>query len=360
LVANPAGSLAAVAPTRRPSAASRIGCGKPLTLRAGSVYLDSLDRALSKFSFDNDHLTEDTITNPTNVGVPMALFEGSNAPDQFPGTPEHDVANGHGGNDTLNGGPGNDLLSGQGDNDVLNGESGNDTLDGGLGDDAVNGGDGMDTLTGGSGNDTVDGGNGNDTLDGNVGNDRLLSLGLSADSIDGGDGIDLLVLDRSASSAALQFDLRQPDTLQGLGDGTQIIHIEQLTFTGGSGNDRITGGALADVLVGNGGADFLADGRLEGGAGNDTLDGGTAFGGTGNDLLYANGGATVVGGSGGDTYYFRGFVSGNETITEEAGGGDDWVVLAGSLGIEESYKLPWRMRRFSVFGPLPSNFSATN
>ena len=64
---------------------------------------------------------------------------------------------------------------------------------------------------------------------------------------------------------------------------------------GGSGNDKITGNDLANMLVGNAGND-----TFQGGAGNDKI-----VGGAGNDVL--NGGAgndTLTGGDGFDTYVF--------------------------------------------------------
>src|SRR5262245_33401972 len=73
---------------------------------------------------------------------------------------------------------------------------------------------------------------------------------------------------------------------------------------GGSGNDTITGNAVANVLTGNGGSDTL-DGRV----GDDTLNGGT-----GND--------TMVGGTGNDTYYVDSL---SDVITENSGEGTDTI-----------------------------------
>jgi hypothetical protein len=83
------------------------------------------------------------------------------------------------------------------------------------------------------------------------------------------------------------------------------------TVLGGSGNDELNGGGLADSLVGNGGNDLLNGGTdndtLEGGAGRDTLNGDEGNdvldGGAGNFDDTINGGIdndTITGGGDGD------------------------------------------------------------
>ncbi|MGB3929412.1 MAG: calcium-binding protein, partial [Sphingobium sp.] len=72
-----------------------------------------------------------------------------------------------------------------------------------------------------------------------------------------------------------------------------------ITVNGGAGDDRITGGAMADTLNGGGGADVLT-----GGAGNDIINGGLGAdvmrGGAGDDVFTVdNSGDNVVEGSGG-------------------------------------------------------------
>lgn len=99
------------------------------------------------------------------------------------------------------------------------------------------------------------------------------------------------VLQRSATALALTINLALPD--QTLADGTRLVGIDRLFFTGGSGADAATGGAFADVLVGGAGADTLRGGggedRLVGAAGDDTLQGGA-----GNDGLEGVGGADTA------------------------------------------------------------------
>ncbi len=98
-------------------------------------------------------------------------------------------------------------------------------------------------------------------------------------------------------------------SLQMLADGTTIVNIERIEFTGGDGADIVTGGALADrfgfsfttnagndVFNGAGGNDIMF-----GGLGNDTLNGGddsdTLTGGAGKD--------SQTGGLGNDTFDFN-------------------------------------------------------
>ena len=127
--------------------------------------------------------------------------------------------------------------------------------------------DGADSLNGGSGNDTIMGGPGNDTMDG---------------------GIDFDVADYSYLTSGISLNMAsfsgtayQAVTIAA-GDIDQVRNFEGLI--GGSGNDTLTGDAIANYLGGGAGNDsiFGGDGNdtLVGGLGNDTLDGGL-----GNDTL---------------------------------------------------------------------------
>jgi Ca2+-binding RTX toxin-like protein len=227
---------------------------------------------------------------------------------------------GYDGTDTIYGGAGNDTIDGGADSDYLMGGTlfltpnetgtGDDTINGGAGDDLIYGQDGNDTLSGDDGKDAVYGGAGVNTLAGGAGNDTLYSAS-AGDVLDGGstgetvNNGDIAALDRSTTSAALTLSL---DAGAGgatitLADGTQLSNIERLEFTGGSGDDTVSGltsGQYADVLQGGGGVD-----RLQGGGGADQI-----YGGAGNDI--ADGGAD------GDQLY-----GGNTTSQTETGTGDD-------------------------------------
>lgn len=148
---------------------------------------------------------------------------------------------------------------------------------------------GNDTLNGASGNDTLIGGDGNDLLTGGAGNDRL----------DGGTGSDTVVY---AGTAAALVNLGFVGA-QNSGQGTDtFIGIENAQT--GSGNDRVTGSALANRLSTGAGNDTLL-----GGAGNDTLNSNlgtdSLYGGDGNDVLAAGlGNDRIDGGAGSDTAIF--------------------------------------------------------
>jgi len=143
---------------------------------------------------------------------------------------------------------------------------------------------------------------------------------------DGG-GID--TLDGSAEVNWLTINLAPGSWVHSGGKASSILAPGQVfigygTFIenaiGGSGNDRLTGNARANVLTGNGGHDVLYGGKgndvLRGGAGDDTL-----FGQAGSD--------TLAGGAGSDVYY----IDALDSVTELGGGGLDRVYGAFSLDL---------------------------
>src|SRR4051812_37661487 len=142
------------------------------------------------------------------------------------------------------------LIRGTRGKDVLIGSNEDERVEGWLGDDTLSGGGGSDHLFGGEGNDFLEGGLGADQLYGDEGSDVL-----SADAddlvVDGGAGVDRAVLNFSRTSSAITYQVGV-DTSIG---STVIRSIEQATFTAGSGNDRLTGGGLADTLNGGSGDD---------------------------------------------------------------------------------------------------------
>lgn len=189
---------------------------------------------------------------------------------------------------------GDDDIVGDDKSENFDGLGGDDHLDGAGGDDVMEGGAGSDILLGGSGDDFMDGGDGSDSVDGGLGDDTLQYSG--DDDLNGGDGQDTLMLNLSASAAAVMLDLSDSTVQQALADGTTIVNVEKLLFTGGAGNDQITGGQFADSLAGGDGDDILAGGgggdSLDGGAGSDTA----VFSGAKADYLVTlgAGGALVV------------------------------------------------------------------
>lgn len=193
------------------------------------------------------------------------------------------------GNDTITGGDLMDTLLGNAGNDVLNGGGANDRLVGSTGNDVLDGGDGADELTGDSGGDILRGGAGDDILV-----QGYITLIDGPDHYDGGTGTDRIYL-QPFSAVDETISLADPSVVQTLSNGSTFVNIEQIDIVSGLGNDRITGGALADGLNGGNGNDVLdgglgADG-LNGGAGDDTL-----ISGIGNTVE-----AGMIGGDGIDT-----------------------------------------------------------
>ncbi|MBX7247472.1 MAG: choice-of-anchor L domain-containing protein [Caulobacteraceae bacterium] len=165
---------------------------------------------------------------------------------------------------------GNDDKTGGDASDSINGLGGDDHLSGGGGNDIIQGGTGADILDGGTGNDSLDGGDGADSISAGAGDDLIKFSGM--DAIDGGDGQDEVIFDLSASQDGETLDFSNPSAVQTLVDGSTVVNVETIVFTGGLGADVITGGANADLIAGGGGDDVLA-----GGGGGDTLDGGDGF-----------------------------------------------------------------------------------
>lgn len=164
-------------------------------------------------------------------------------------------------------------------------------------DDGIGGLDGNDTIAGRAGNDTLHGGNGDDQIRLDAGNDV----------INGGTGADWIVFSGGAKSIDLALTGPQ-STGSGLDTITGIEHI-----TAGTGNDTLSGSAVANALSGGDGND-----RLFGQGGNDTLTGGRGL-------------DRMDGGAGADTFVFRSAsespLRGGEVIT--GFGADDVLDLSG-------------------------------
>ncbi|WP_225771777.1 calcium-binding protein [Inquilinus sp. Marseille-Q2685] len=292
----------------------------------------------------------------------MGTYYGTNFNDVIYGSVDGDVMYGYDGNDSLFGFEGNDVLYGYAGNDYLYGYAGNDYLYGHAGDDYLwggadndflQGGDGADILSGGTGIDTVDyngaagvyvnlatgygyygeaagdrlydienvqgtggygdtligsavanvlsGYGGNDYLYGNDGNDTLYGMGDNdflqggngADWLDGGAGIDTADYN---GAAGVYVNLATGYGYYGEAAGDRLFNVENVQGTGGYG-DTLIGSAVANVLSGYGGNDYLY-----GNDGNDTL-----YGMGDNDFLQGGNGADWLdGGAGIDTADYNG------------------------------------------------------
>src|SRR6266545_2500824 len=252
----------------------------------------------------------------TFTGIEWAV--GSQFGDTIVGSNGSNVINGAGGNDRIDGGPGGDLLSGDGGDDAVVGGAGAGT--GVLEQDYV-------VYTNAPGPVTVDfsagrtTGWGNDTVTGIEGvfgsrfNDVL--VGSDADNLLWGrDGNDEL-RGQAGENFALYSKPVDANLAQGraVGEGTDRL-IGIVGLVGSSGNDKLTGDAKRNVLVGGGGGSDVLDGAggpdvlvsggpstLLGGPGADRLDGGGANdqldGGIGDDLLSGGGGDDAIDGGAG-------------------------------------------------------------
>ncbi|WP_204297793.1 calcium-binding protein [Actinoplanes campanulatus] len=201
------------------------------------------------------------------------------------------------------GGSGNDRLTGSVSDDKLYGNTGADRLYGLGGDDLLDGYDGKDVIFGGAGDDFIDGGKGNDREYGGAGND-LHGQGkdtksADADLVDGGAGVDEVSYFHRRKAVTADSDSGKRDDGR-KGEGDTLTGFEN--FTGGWGDDRLTGGDGPnflqgqngdDVLIGGGGNDWFRDTY----GGNDKL-----YGGAGNDRFDTGAGADLMlGGAGSDT-----------------------------------------------------------
>ncbi|WP_180940855.1 calcium-binding protein [Sinorhizobium mexicanum] len=297
------------------------------------------------------------------------------------------------GADNLTGTPLADVLLAYAGNDTLRGGTGKDTLDGGAGLDTADYGDktgavavtlagaanasvriagvvedtirNIENVTGGTGADVLIGDGlanrligaaGNDSLSGAAGNDTLRG-GAGKDTLDGGAGLD--TADYGDKTGAVAVTLAGAANasvrIAGVVEDT-IRNIENVT--GGAGADVLIGDGLANRLIGAAGNDSLSgaagNDTLRGGAGKDTLDGGAgvdtadysdktaavsvAMAGATNAAVSVAGVAedtvrsieNITGGAGADVLTGDGFANrlaggvGNDTL--RGGGGNDTLV----------------------------------
>jgi Ca2+-binding RTX toxin-like protein len=237
-----------------------------------------------------------------NVMLDVESLTGSQGPDTLTGSAASNFLDGGSGSDTLNGGAGQDTLFGgfaDAGVDTLNGDAGNDNLSGGSGADQLNGDDGDDTLDGGPHNDTEKGGRGQD---------QFVQTGSAingADVMQGGDGQDNASYFARTGNLTITLDNNANDGLAGENDNVKA-DIERAF--GGTGNDSITGSALANQLSGSGGNDTIkgleGPDFLAGGDGDDTITGG-------------EGGDSLVGDAGADNFHAQ------DNGTDSIFGGND-------------------------------------
>ena len=255
-------------------------------------------------------------------------------------------------------------------NDTVVGNYVDNTLDGGAGDDLLYGNGGNDTLIGGAGNDTLFGGAGANIMTGGVGNDGYYvedSRDVVVETLGGGTDYVRASVDYTLGQYVENLNLAGDGNLNGTGNNFDNY------VTGTIGNNRLDGGAGADVLIGYAGddtfvIDTLNDQIIEQAAsGQDTVIASITYtlgqnlenltltgtvkingtgnalnniitgndvrnvltGGDGNDSLSGGKGIdTMIGGAGNDTYYVDNVA---EIVTELHGGGNDTVYSASTF-----------------------------
>ncbi|WP_246881469.1 putative Ig domain-containing protein [Acidovorax sp. JG5] len=286
------------------------------------------------------------------------------------------------GNDEANeliGNNGANQILGMAGNDVLRGEGGDDVIDGGAGNDSLDGGSGIDTLSGGLGDDTFyvdraedivieNAGEGIDTiraatnytLSGNVenlileaeggyinGTGNALANTLTGNDydnrLDGGAGADVLIgkagndtyVVDTLSDQIVEVDGEGFDTVETALTYTLASTLEGLRLTG-TGNVDGYGNDASNSLSGNDG-----NNRLYGGAGNDWLQGGA-----GNDVLDGGTGADgMSGGMGNDTFYTD---SQGDSIDESVDEGIDTEIRS----FETAYLLASGVENLTLTGTI--------
>ncbi|XVU25214.1 calcium-binding protein [Actinoplanes sp. CA-054009] len=180
------------------------------------------------------------------IGTSVEAIVGGSGNDRLIGTPRADW---------LAGGPGNDVIAGSGGNDILYGSGGRDYINGAAGDDQL------------------------------YGDEPNAGTGVHADTLLGGPGRDTVNYDGYAKPLFIDLDGAAGDDGQAGERDTVGADVENVY--GGSGNDRITGNAAANLIDAGGGNNVV-----RGGGGNDNLtavDGLNYFyGDAGNDRINTN------------------------------------------------------------------------
>ena len=193
------------------------------------------------------------------TGASDVIF-GTNAADFIVGDSGNNVIRGLGGDDFGFAGAGDDMIAGDGDNDLVTGGDGNDSVLGGLGNDTAFGDAGNDRVYGGGGSDLLAGGRGDDEIIGGDGGDII--------RFERGDGRDV-VFDALVNNWELVWQAGTYVNGYTLNTSTGVVTKNgEVVFNGEQwigtydyvdSNQTFSRhlGAVAGVLAGNSGTDFL-------------------------------------------------------------------------------------------------------
>jgi len=241
----------------------------------------------------------------------------------------------------------NDSITGDAGVNNLWGRAGDDLIYGGDSGDLLGGNDGDDTLFGGNGNDSLYGGAGADAMYGEAGDDTLFVFSGSQnepfspgdDMIDGGDGVDTLSFNPTVigDQQGFAYAITANVTVNLSITGPQNTGVGIFTITN---VENVVGGQGNDLLIGNGGGNFLwgGDGNdyLIGLDGNDNL-----YGGYADDILRGDAGVDFFnGGDGKDRVSFYNFFATQgvvadlrtQTISNDGFGNSETMVSIEGLG----------------------------
>ncbi len=289
-----------------------------IVVPAGKMPLPANFDAFSLTQIDTNHIIvewNDRMTSSQDqfciINLQFSQIQtGTVARDTLIGTRLDDTISGGLRDDSISGNFGNDSLMGDAGNDILQGDDGSDLLFGGNGNDVLRGDAGNDTLFGGSGNDQMSGGAGIDHLTGGVGDDSYVIDSLSDQVIEqANEGADNII----ASSVDINLN--------------SFANVEKAQLDGDQ-KLNLTGSAVGNELIGNGGANYIDAGAggdlVLGGAGNDVLSGGTGI-------------DRITGGAGADFFVFRsadeaGLGAAADQITDFSHGVDQLVITAFAYG----------------------------
>ena len=148
---------------------------------------------------------------------------------------------------------------------------------------------------------------------------QIITLGTTVHVVTGTEGNDKINIKQGLFGGLTvdvngeKFKIKKEDVeglvIAGMGGDDQIVADKSvkrsLSISGGDGDDYIVGGRHGDVLLGNGGNDFIEAGgsfRVNGrGVPTDEI-----FGGDGDDRLIGGGNQSIIHGGAGDDYIFAG------------------------------------------------------
>jgi Ca2+-binding RTX toxin-like protein len=138
--------------------------------------------------------------------------------------------------------------------------TGDDTLIGTNGGSSLNGGSGNDNIIGGTGNDTIIDTSGNERIYGGDGDDIITDAGAGTNTLRGGAGHDTITLSYASNNTVEGGegnDLIRTSTVMDSAEAT----LHSNTLSGGTGTDRLEGGASADTYLFNrgDGQDTISD-----------------------------------------------------------------------------------------------------